>query len=636
MARTINQHLDAARAAGAGSELRGFGYRKVADSAARAALTDQVVGEIVTQVDTGRSYQWTGATWDIWTRDGTVTRDNISGAATLDVAAHSAAELTLTGNITALTLSGWDTDNTIYQEIHVQLIQDATGGRTFDWSSTTGTWVESPPDTFDTTAGTTLLHFIAWSTDGGASVWLRPLGVAYSSDCLYAQTVEADVPATSAGGAATVSHSFSIVGSVDLIRQSDGRRVVADWRHVTATDPSSAVEIDFASAVAAGEFKVRVTGQSSIACVLSVSVSEWIYINLSAGAANSLSPRVDFVGPAGNAQWIWGDGSAPEDVTSGAEMTHAYGATYTGPVLLRYRRGVRFTRFESPSDRWNFDTSAISTMTDLTFLRLDGTQVSGDVGNLAGLTALTVFYGFSSSMSGDVGALSGLSSLVQLWLFSTGVTGDISQLTSISTLDNLNLANTTVSGDVGTLSAIPGIGTIQLSNTGVSGDIAPLSAVTALREFRVNDTGVTGDIAAFAAMTTLTAVQLQNTSATGAIDSLALSTGLTVIEINGTTIAGSVDSLAGLGSLINFRVNNTGVTGNPSVVSGASAGTLRIFTYLFVGALPTAPQLDQVITDLAAGTITGGTLNVSGTNPAITNTAGVATLQGRGWTVAHN
>ncbi|MGH1490586.1 MAG: hypothetical protein ACRBK7_14545 [Acidimicrobiales bacterium] len=566
----------------------------------------------------------------------TVVRENIAGAFSLDVSGHGAAELTLTGDA-SLTLTGWDADTTLYQRLRVQIVQDGTGGHSFDWANTNGHWTEFPADSalLDSQPGDTSLQFYAITTDGGATVWLEPIGLAYTMGCLYAQTVEADIPATSAGGSALVGHSFAIVGSVDLIRQSDNRRVAADWRHV-ASEPSSDVEIDFSFAVAAGDYKVRMTGQSSTPCVLSVSSSPWVSLVLSTDAALSLSPRLDFIGATGDVQWLWGDGSTPEDVTSGAEQTHTYGAAYSGNVTLRHRPGVTITRFDSPSDRWNFNTSTIAALTGLTYLRLDGTQVSGDVGAWAGLTGLTYLNASSTSVSGNVGQLATLTGLTELWLSASSVDGDIGQLTTMSALDSLYLNSTSASGDVGSLAAIPGIGTIQLSDSSASGDVAPLAAITGLRSFRVNNTAVNGDVVAFNGMTTLVAVQAQNTGITGNIDSFNTNTLLSILEVNNTAIAGSVSLLNTLGSLTIFRANNTSVTGDPSVVSTASAATLTTFVYLFVGVLPTGPQLDQVITDLAGAASINGTLSIAGTNPPITNTAGVTTLQGRGWTVATN
>ncbi|MGH1490587.1 MAG: hypothetical protein ACRBK7_14550 [Acidimicrobiales bacterium] len=59
MPRTFNTHVEAET----GAELRGWGYRKVADAAALAALADQVVGERVTQSDIGVTWEWNGANW---------------------------------------------------------------------------------------------------------------------------------------------------------------------------------------------------------------------------------------------------------------------------------------------------------------------------------------------------------------------------------------------------------------------------------------------------------------------------------------------------------------------------------------------------------------------------------------------
>ena len=154
MPNTANAHLVAANAV----ELRGFEYTKYATVAAMNLVTGRP-GEICTVTATGVDYSWnqTLTAWVPWHNAGSVLRQNITGAATANVASRGAAELTLTGNVTGLTISGWSTDNTIVQRVRFRIIQDATGGRSFSWQNTTGTWLETPPSVLDTTAsGSTL------------------------------------------------------------------------------------------------------------------------------------------------------------------------------------------------------------------------------------------------------------------------------------------------------------------------------------------------------------------------------------------------------------------------------------------------------------------------------------------------
>jgi hypothetical protein len=128
----------------------------------------------------GQNYTWNPSlsAWVPWFNSGSVLRANITGAATANIAGRGAAELTLTGNVTSLTISGWDTDTTKIQRVRFRIVQDTTGGRTFTPSGVNGTWLETPPSTLPSTASATVLQFYAVTTDGGTTVWLEPLGIA--------------------------------------------------------------------------------------------------------------------------------------------------------------------------------------------------------------------------------------------------------------------------------------------------------------------------------------------------------------------------------------------------------------------------------------------------------------------------
>jgi hypothetical protein len=89
-------------------------------------------------------------------------------------------------------------------------------------------------------------------------------------------------------------------------------------------------------------------------------------------------------------------------------------------------------------------------------------------------------------------------------------------------------------------------------------------------------------------------------------------------------------------SLQVFQLQSTQVSGDASTVASASAATLQVFGYNTMAVNPTVAQLDSIIGVLAAGTVSGGLLGLAGTNPHPTNTAGITTLTGRGWTVQVN
>ena len=72
--------------------------------------------------------------------------------------------------------------------------------------------------------------------------------------------------------------------------------------------------------------------------------------------------------------------------------------------------------------------------------------VTGDVGQLAGLTQLTHLDLEGTGVSGDVGQLAGLTRLTHLSLGNTGVSGDVGQLADLTRLTNVHLEGTMVTG----------------------------------------------------------------------------------------------------------------------------------------------------------------------------------------------
>lgn len=288
MANTLNQH----QVAEGGVELRGFGYRKSATVAA-LPVTGQP-GEILTVTATGVDYQWNHVlgTWVPWHNSGTVLQQDIAGTAAVNVSGRSAVELRLTGNVSSLTVNGWDADTTRTQRVRFRVRQDSTGGRSFAWNQVTGTWVETPRTNPSTAAGVTSYQWYAVTTDGGVTVWLEPIGVGL--DCLWMQVSDKILPGVAAGGSVTVAHPYSMVASVDLIDQGNGRRVLADWAHTTPTDPASPVRIEFSAAHTAGTYKARIAGLASTPC------------GVFAAATDATPPAVTAVSPANGATGVVG------------------------------------------------------------------------------------------------------------------------------------------------------------------------------------------------------------------------------------------------------------------------------------------------------------------------------------------
>ena len=565
MPNTANAHLVAANAV----ELRGFEYAKYATVTAMNLVTGRP-GEICTVTATGVDYQWnqTLTAWVPWHNNGSVLRANITGAATANVAGRGAAELTLTGNVTGLTISGWSTDNTIVQRVRFQIKQDTTGGRSFAWESVNGVWLESPPSALDVTPSGSTLQFYAITTDGGATVWLEPVGIGYANPCIYMQLVETAIPAVTAGTPVTINHSYQMVYGVELVEVATGRRVIADWYHTTPGDESSSVTIDFTATHPANTYTARVAGLAATPCSLTVTSSEWVSIQLGLTAATTIDPTVTWAGgAAGRVQWVWGDGSAPENATSGVALPHTYASAYTGNATLRWRRGTNITILRTSNDPWTYSLA---------------TAANG----LPTLSTLSAFNG-GATITGDLAVLSVMPSLLAVTLHNNpGLTGDIGALPR------------TILG-------------FSAENCGYGGDLSGITGMS-LVTFVANNTSVTGNLSSISAMTTLTNLQLNDTTVTGDVSSLAAMTGMVELRLGSTNVSGNI---------------NTAVNAMPNLTQ---------LEYNSVAINPTQAELDTLIGTLAGRATVNGELRIAGSNPAITNTAGVTTLQGRGWSVFHN
>lgn len=143
-----------------------------------------------------------------------------------------------------------------------------------------------------------------------------------------------------------------------------------------------------------------------------------------------------------------------------------------------------------------FDIEDIKYCTNLTYLNLPSTQVSGDISVLSKFTNLTWLNLSYTQVSGDISALSNLTNLAYLSLPSTQVSGDISAVSKLTNLNTLNLTSTQqVSGDISALSKLTNLTYLGLSSTQVSGDINSLVNLTKLTNLLgLKNLSLTGDM----------------------------------------------------------------------------------------------------------------------------------------------
>ena len=89
----------------------------------------------------------------------------------------------------------------------------------------------------------------------------------------------------------------------------------------------------------------------------------------------------------------------------------------------------------------------------MTNINLSNAQVSGDIANLKGLTALTNINLYNTQVSGDIANLKGLTALTNIAIHNPQVpmTGDIGQLSTLSNCTNMKFWNSKLTGDLAIL-----------------------------------------------------------------------------------------------------------------------------------------------------------------------------------------
>jgi len=94
--------------------------------------------------------------------------------------------------------------------------------------------------------------------------------------------------------------------------------------------------------------------------------------------------------------------------------------------------------------------------------------VTGDIGDLAGMTGMQQLYLSSTAVTGDIGDLAGMTGMRYLYLSSTAVTGDIGDLAGMTGLQYLHLSSTAVTGDIGDLAGMTGMRQLHLYSTALT------------------------------------------------------------------------------------------------------------------------------------------------------------------------
>ena len=190
----------------------------------------------------------------------------------------------------------------------------------------------------------------------------------------------------------------------------------------------------------------------------------------------------------------WGDGSADNLTGTGADqaITHNYAAAGTYTIRWTFSDATKVRRYYGQSNSvLTGDIGDLAGMTGMQYLNLSLTAVTGDIGDLAGMTGMQYLNLSSTAVTGDIGDLAGMTGMQQLYLSSTAVSGDIGDLAGLTGLRYLFLSSTAVSGDIGDLAGITGMQYLHLSSTAVSGDIGDLAGITGMRQLQLYSTAVT-------------------------------------------------------------------------------------------------------------------------------------------------
>ncbi|MDY0251171.1 MAG: hypothetical protein RBR45_14145 [Pseudomonas sp.] len=113
-------------------------------------------------------------------------------------------------------------------------------------------------------------------------------------------------------------------------------------------------------------------------------------------------------------------------------------------------------------------------LSELGYLNLEATGVTGDISGFSGLANLTILYLYNTGVTGDISGFSGLANLTVLNLNVPGVTGDISGFNSLVNLTFLSLFNTGVTGSIGGFNNLVNLIRLYLDSTGVAIDTIPV------------------------------------------------------------------------------------------------------------------------------------------------------------------
>ena len=126
-----------------------------------------------------------------------------------------------------------------------------------------------------------------------------------------------------------------------------------------------------------------------------------------------------------------------------------------------------------------FDIEDIRGCTNIQWLYLSSTQVSGNISAVSNLTNLLNLVANNLQISGDISAVSNLTKLVSLAISYTQITGNTSAVSNLVNLTHLTIGYTQITGAVDYLVGLTKLVELNIKNTSLTGNMSmiPINVV---------------------------------------------------------------------------------------------------------------------------------------------------------------
>lgn len=237
---------------------------------------------------------------------------------------------------------------------------------------------------------------------------------------------------------------------------------------------------------------------------------------------------------------------------------------------------------------------------------------------------------YDSKAYGDISSLKNLTNLSYVRMNSTDISGDISSLKNLTKLTYLDLGFTNISGNISTLSNMTNLTYLGADSTAISGDVSSLERLVKIKFLMLNKVNLSGDISALGGMTSC--IYLYVNGVSGNVSSLSRLAKVSVISLTKSTISGDLAGIPSSCVYVDFAGSNATLTWSSRPSSANAFG---------ITGEPKVDNVDNMLKDLAncVSKITSSSpafykiISVTGTRTSVSDAA-VQTLQSKGYTVS--